>query len=134
MDSSELAVQGEWPRLQGHACDALVVEEYWHEGLLDAPANVVWLRSGPNWHRLVIDCGVVFWRRSGPGPTAYSMPELQADVRLKDIGDELGLLGKPIDDVGGVPIPGGAEVWIQLQAGPRITFRNLNDRTIYYTG
>lgn len=134
MDSRDLDVDGEWPRLDGRACECLVAEEYWHQGQLDEPANVVWLRSGGTWHRLTIDCGIVFWRAADHGPSACSMSELGAEVRLRDLGRELSLIGKAIAKIGGNAIPRGAEVWVQFQAGPRITFRNLDDRTIYYTG
>jgi hypothetical protein len=134
MDASDLEVHGEWPRLRGQVCDALIADQYWHEGKLCEPANVVWLQVGPIWHRLVIDCGVVFWRRSDAGPAPYEMPELGAEVRLKDIGHETGLIGGLIDDVVGIAIPGGAEVRIALRSGPTLTFRNLDDHTVYYTG
>ena len=36
-------------------------------------------------------------------------------------------------DVVGRAIAGGAEVSIVLTSGPRLTFRNLDDHTIYYS-
>ena len=133
MDSPDLEVIGEWPRLAGSRCDSILVEQYWHEGKLCEPANVVWLHVGATWHRLTIDGGVVFWRKSDAGPAPYKMPELDAEVRLKDIGQETGMLGGLIDDVVGSAIPGGAEVSIVVTSGPRLTFRNLDDRTVYYS-
>ena len=134
MDSRDLQVMGEWTQLAGSRCDSLLVEQYWHEGRLCEPANVVWLHVGATWHRLTIDCGVVFWRKSDAGPAPHEMPELDAEVRLKDIGHETGLIGGLIDGVVGSAIPGGAEVSIVLRSGQTLTFRNLDDHTAYYTG
>jgi hypothetical protein len=134
MESGDLEVHGEWPHRRGQTCDACIAEEYWHEGTLDVPANVVWLRTGVTWHRLAIDCGVVFWRTADAGPKAYEMPELCGEVRLRDIGRELGLTGETIDEIAGAPAVGGADVWIGFRSGLRVTFRDRDDHTTYFTG
>jgi len=134
MEPSGLEVHGEWPRLRGLSCDACIAEEYWHESQLDQPANVVWLRTGGTWHRLAIDFGVVFWRSADAGPEAYEMPDLRGEVRLRDIGRELGVSGETIDEVGGTPALGGADVWVHFRSGLRVTFRNRDDHTTYFTG
>lgn len=134
MDRAVLEVHGEWPQLAGSRCDAVIAEQYWHDGELSEPANVIWLRADSAWHRLVIDCGVVFWRSADVGPEAYGMSGLGGAVRLEDVGRELDLAGEIIDGITGVAVPGGADVWIGFRSGRRITFRNRDDHTTYQTG
>ncbi len=133
MHPSQLEVEGEWPALGGASCDRLIVEEYCHAGELCDAANVVWLRVGASWYRLTIDCGIVIWRRSDEGPAGYLMPELEAEARLRDLGNELGLDGKALDDVVGAATPEAVEVCFSFRGGPQLTFRQVADRTIYYT-
>ncbi|MEZ6037512.1 MAG: hypothetical protein R3F29_08530 [Planctomycetota bacterium] len=131
MGPGQLEVHGKWPELRGQHCDACIAEEYWFEGTLEVPANVVWLRAGATWHRLVIDCGIVFWSTRVAGPEAYEMPELRAEVRLRDLGRELAMAGETIEEIAGAPASGGVDVWIVFRSGRRVTFRDRDDHTTW---
>ena len=121
--------------MAGRPCRELVVEEYWHDGQVACPANVVWCHDGTGWHRLFFDCGVVFWRRSDRGPVAYDMPESHGRVALLDLGRSLGLAGRIIARVVTRPIDGGTEVVLGFDFGAVLHFRDVDDRTtVHYTG
>jgi hypothetical protein len=126
-----LEVNGEPPKLSGRICEKLVAEEYWHKGALDIPANVVWLRFDGAWYRLYFDCGIVFWRTSEDGPKSYTMPEIDAEVRIANIGEALGLSGDVVLDYQARAIPGGSEVELRFRSGKRAVFQNVDDRTTY---
>lgn len=134
MDPSGVETIGEQPRLAGCVLDALVVEEYWHAGALDIPANVIWLRVDAKWHRLCIDCGVVFWRRDDLGPKPYDKPDSYGSVRLTDLGQSLGLAGEAIASIEARSIHPRVEVIVRFASGKVIGFRDADDRTTYYTG
>jgi len=135
MGSPLIDINGTQPDLVGHTCTDLVVEEYWHKGELDVPANVIWLHIDSAWHRLYFDCGIVFWRvHDGEGPKAYDMPELESQARLKDLGKALGVAGRIIGDVSTRLIEHGAEVALIWDSGEYLVFRHVDDKTCYYTG
>jgi len=134
MDSSDFDVNGTQPSLIGSSCSDLIVEEYWHKGELDNPANVIWLHVDSNWHRLTLDCGVVFWRSNvGYGPKAYEMPELESQVRLTSLGQTLEVAGRVIANVSTRSVEDGLEVALQWDSGDRLVFCHFNDKTSYYT-
>ncbi len=135
MDSPSTEINGTQPDLVGCTCTDLVLEELWHQGELDVPANVIWLHIDSSWHRLYFDCGIVFWRaHCGEGPKAYDMPGLESQARLKDLGTELGVVGRIIGDVSTRSIEHGAEVALMWDSGEYLVFRDVDDRTSYYTG
>jgi len=129
---AKLEVHGAWPCLDGKVCEALIAEQFWHDGALRQPANVVWLRASSAWHRLAIDCGVVFWRRDDTGPEPYAMGELGGEVRLEDLARGLGLHGEVIDEIAGAQAPDGADLWIRFRSGRQVTFRDRADHTTYH--
>ena len=123
---------GEAPDLNGQVCESLLAEEYWYEGELSSPANVVWIRISNAWHRLAIDNGVIFWRRSADSPKEYTMPELNAEVRIADIGKALRLTGELMVGYNARRISGGSEIEFGFGTGKRLLFRNVDDQTDYF--
>lgn len=131
MESPGLDVNGEWPDLDGRTCAALIVAEYWHENSLNDPANVIWLRVDETWHLLYFDLGIVYWRGSIQDPSACEMPELNAEIRLMDLGTSQGFVGEVITSIGAREIEGGAAVELRFASGRALVFRNFADRTTY---
>ena len=127
----ELEVNGEPPPLDGRVCEGLIAEEYWHNGVIDEPANVVWLRFNRTWHRLYFDCGIVFWRTAVDEPRPYTMPELHAEVKLADLGKMLGIAGDILRHYEMRPVSAGSEVQFSFESGRVVVFKNVDDRTTY---
>lgn len=40
------------PQLASLPCDEFLCEQYWHRGVLEEAANVIYLRFASRWHRL----------------------------------------------------------------------------------
>lgn len=126
---ADLEVHGEPPRLASLRCEGVLCEQYWYRGELDDPANVIYLRFESRWHRLTFDNGIVFWRMRSESPAPYLMPELEAEVKLDDLGARLGLVGRVLDSYVGRAIRGGAEIEFRFEGGVDVLFRNVDDRT-----
>ena len=65
-------INGVQPNLANKLVQALLVQQFWHEGKLEDPANVVHICVASQWHRLYFDYGVVFWRLSDSAPSLDS--------------------------------------------------------------
>ncbi len=121
---------GDAPDFEGAKCEALVCEEYFHKGQLSSAANVVWLKLNGRWHRFFFDCGVLNWRRSETSPKAYSMSELEGDVRLADIGERFGLIGCPVEKEEELEEP-TARLTLRFGGAGCIVFSHAGDQTSY---
>ena len=122
-------VVGSPPQLASRRCDELLCEQYWYRGRLDAPFNVIHFRFASEWHRLTFDTPTVFWRVQSARPEPYAMPEIEAEVRLDDLGVRLGLAGQTLTSFQMRCVPGGAEVEFQFAGGQILVFRNVADQT-----
>ena len=121
------------PRLAGARCSALLAQEFWHAGERVSPANALFLAvEGGAWHRIAIDCGIVFWRietePSLPGPEMDS--DQYGQHPLVDIGAQYGLVGRQIQDVWAAQQREGDELLIQFENGPVVVLRALRDRDV----
>ena len=85
----KIGVIGMPPSLAPQVCDEVLCEQYWHGGELVAPANVCYFRFGDTWHRLTFDHGIIFWRRQAERPKPYTMPELDGETRIDNVGESL---------------------------------------------
>ena len=126
---TELEVHGTAPELASLRCDELLCEQYWHRGTLEDPANVVYLRFGSRWHRLTFDHGIVFWRTPSKRPAPYTMPELEAEAKIDNLGTRLGVAGRVLDSYEARAVPGGSEVEFRFEGGVQVLFRNVADHT-----
>jgi hypothetical protein len=73
--SAHPEVHGQPPALAGAVCEELRCQQYWHRGELVDEFNVIYLLACDVWHRLVLDCGVIFWRVSTDAPAPFDSPE-----------------------------------------------------------
>jgi hypothetical protein len=129
MKASVVEVIGNPPLLSQQVCQELLLEQYWHAGKLEEPANVVHLRFGEIWHRLTFDDGIIFWRQQPESPRPYSMPELNAETRIDNVGARLGLVGQRLTSYAARPISGGSEIAFTFENGLKFILRNVADRT-----
>lgn len=125
-----LEIDGVPPQLASLRCEELICEQYWYRGVLDEPANVVYLRFGSRWHRLTFDHGIVFWRTQKERPAPYSMHELEAEVRLDDLGARLGLAGCVLVSYETHVVEGGSAVAFRFESGVSVEFRSVGDHTV----
>ena len=129
----ELQVSGEPPDLHQVRCDALLCEQYWYEGKLHTPANVIYIQVGDIWHRLTFDSSIIFWRTQAERPEHYLMPEIEAEAKLDDVGTRLDLAGRVLESYEMSLIPGGSQVRFMFEGGRQVTFQDINDNTVIAT-
>ena len=129
MKDSDLAVNGAPPLLAQQVCHELLFEQYWHAGELVAPANVGYFLFGDIWHRLTFDHGIIFWRQQTERPRPYSMPELNAETRIDNAGERLGLAGQRLTSCVARLISDGSEVAFSFEGGRTLVLRNVGDQT-----
>jgi hypothetical protein len=83
--------------LEGQACEALLCQQYWFEGELDDPCNVVFIKTAGIWSRLYFDHGIVFWRTAKRPPAPFS--DSASAFRIIDYGKDLEVIGVRIEKV-----------------------------------
>jgi hypothetical protein len=123
----ELDISGDQPALEGSLCEAFLLQEHWYKGALSDPANVTFMQFSGSWHRLYFDHAMIFWRTQSDSPAAFDLPEIDARYPLRDLGKELGLIGKPVVSIRPQLIPDGSEVSIRFGEGPTVTLRSELD-------
>jgi hypothetical protein len=79
------------------------------------------------WHRFFIDAGVVFWR-TVDRPDAPRDDGVHHD-RHKDFGSAHNLIGRRIQRVTTVDLPGGGEIRIDFEGGSTVVLRNVDDQS-----
>ena len=126
-----LEVNGEPPALVGVPCDELLVQQYWHRRELVEPANVIYLQFDGQWHRLYIDCGIVFWRTKESPPAEVPEGKEGFAYPLVDLGQQVGVRGVVLDRLNAEPIEGGVEVRLAFSNGVKVVFCNIADTTTY---
>jgi hypothetical protein len=133
MWTDELDIHGHPPSFESVRCDELLCQQYWYQGELCEPANVVYLRAGPTWHRLVLHYGIVFWSSQEDEPQSGGIPEIGAEYRLDDIGTRLDLAGRVVESYEASAVAGGVQVCFRFEGGRKITFQNIGHTTTIAT-
>ena len=131
MSTEEPEIHGEIPDLADKTCDQLLVEQYWNNGTLSEPANVIYFRCGSIWHRLTFDHGIIFWREQTAEPIPYAMDELNSETRISDLGQQLQLQGHRFTSCHARAVQGGSEVTFEFNNGRVLTFQNISDHTTW---
>ena len=116
-------VNGTPPDAAGRRCDALWVQEYWFEGTLEEPANVVFPCLGGVWHHLCFEPGCVFWRPTDGPPVECREDDERLIFRPVDLTPRIGGAGTVvtslITDLGPA---GGPRVRFRFASGVTATF------------
>ncbi len=126
-----LEVNGTQPDLVGKRCEEMIALEYWHEGKLVDPANVVHLNFDGDWHLLYFDSGIVFWRDDTRVPESFEAPEIDASYRAFDLAEVHALRGAKLTSLEAEPIEAGSQVRFGFEGDKQITFRNVRDVSTY---
>ena len=125
-----LEIVGSAPELAGGRCDAFICDGFVHKGELIANANVVHICVGGEWHRLIIDYGVIIWRRSDgrpslhPGFDNFEYPQFDVGAIAGIIGHRLESYSMEADTVRG-------RVDFLFDNGSRIAIVNESDRSTF---
>ena len=124
----ELEVNGHWPQIEKQFLQEMIVQEFWYDGVLEEPANVVYLKIDSDWLRLYFDCGIVFWREDNEGlEDQLASRGSDTSYPLIDLAEHLGVKGAEIIQCTGKVVPGGSEVELQFRDKPPIIFQCIND-------
>ena len=123
---------GQAPELAGLLCEAFICEGFVSEGRLLANANVVYLRFEGVWHKLVIDCGVIFWRPLPAEPSPWTMEGWE--YPHIDVGSVADVVGQRLRGYTMETVPAGASVTFQFENGRTITIDNDNDASSFQIG
>jgi hypothetical protein len=125
-----LDVNGAPPDLRGARCEAFLCEPFVWEGVVEASANVSYLRFDGAWHRLYFDYGLIFWKPSEGPP----VPESGDDVPTpSDVAAEAGVVGGVLEGYRMEPTERGSRVTFLFEDGRRIVVEDTDDRTGYST-
>ncbi|MBX9650826.1 MAG: hypothetical protein K2X57_27635 [Xanthobacteraceae bacterium] len=125
-----LEIVGSAPELAGCRCDAFICDGFVYKGELISNASVAHLCFGGEWRRLIIDYGVIIWRRSDglpsldPGFDDFEYPQFDVGVIAGIIGHRLESYSMEADT-----IRGGVE--FLFDNGSRIAIVNENDRSTF---
>lgn len=128
---ADVEVIGTEPELQGLCCEELICEGFVADGKLEADANVVFIRAGGFWHRLVIDAGVVFWRKQEQEPTPWVVPEKDWFYPHRNVAEEFGLSGQEIDSIRIGRQNDAVEVLVCFRNGKSFALKNANDASSF---
>ena len=90
-------VIGQPPDLAGLICEGLLCEGFVMGGELLASANVVFLRFEDIWHRLCIDCGVIFWKVQERTPEPWAVEGEGWTYPHVNVGSFAGVVGHRLD-------------------------------------
>jgi hypothetical protein len=123
-----LEIIGQPPVLAGLRCDAFVCEGFAHNGALIANANVVHVCFAGVWHKLVLDCGVIFWRQSEGQPNPWSVTSEGWEYPHVDVGAISGVIGLRLRDYRMETTAAGGKVVFLFESGRTITINDENDQ------
>ena len=96
--TTTVEMHGEIPNIVGHKCEGLQSQGliHGHESIQD---SVLFIKANGVWHRLVIDYGVVFWRRQDDEPHSWSTPAEGFHFPVRDVVQTAGLLGLRFESI-----------------------------------
>src|SRR5688572_25084783 len=104
----DLDVNGQAPDLAGITCEAILLQQFVHAGVLVEPANVIHLKFAGQWHRLYFDYGIVFWRLSEGAPEPWTDTEEDWHNPVYDLGSDAGVVGSQLDRYSMASTQGGS--------------------------
>jgi hypothetical protein len=125
-----LEIVGHAPELAGRRCDAFICDGYVYKGELIANASVVHLCVGGEWHKLIIDCGVIIWRRPD-GPPSLEPGFDDFEYPQFDVGAIAGVIGQRLENYSMEADTIRGRVEFLFDNGSKIAIVNENDRSTF---
>lgn len=124
-------VIGQPPDLAGSICEGLICQGFAAGGELLASANVVFVRFEGVWHRLCIDCGVIFWKMQEQTPEPWAVEEEGWTYPHIDVGASAGVIGHHLDHYEMKTTGVSGQVVFVFDDGRSIIIDNEHDRSNY---
>jgi hypothetical protein len=125
-----LKTDGIPPKLKGHECEALLCQQYWRDGKLEQPLDILFIKSHDRWTQLYFENETVYWRLQPESPEPHI--EKEGDpfrYPLVDLGIQYGLNGQLIEDYNVEPVVGGAKVRFEFEKGNLLVCSCVEGRT-----
>jgi hypothetical protein len=126
-----LEIIGQPPDLAGLKCEALICEGFVFKGRTVTNANVVHLCFAGVWHKLILDCGVIIWRRSEKAPERWAIPEEGWDYPHIDVGKAANVVGHHLEKYDMRATTSGCQVTFLFDNGPNVTIDDAQDQSGY---
>jgi hypothetical protein len=126
-----MPIIGQPPELAGLKYTGLLCQASVCDGQLIEGANTVHLKFEDTWHRLNIDCGMIFWKQSNKAPGSWASKEAGWEYPLVDVGGPAGVIGELLGHYEmSTTSTGGCVVFVFVN-GRRIIIDNVDDRSSY---
>lgn len=131
MIARNMEIIGHPPDLAGLLCEAFICQSFVCKGEVVSNANVTYLRFAGEWHRLIIDCGVIFWRRQTETPQPWSIESEGFDYPHIDVGKVAGVIGQGLKDYRMTAHSGRTLIAFTFENGRSIFIENENDQSTF---
>ncbi|SEM35817.1 hypothetical protein [Bradyrhizobium sp. OK095] len=118
---------GQAPELTGLLCEAFICEGCVFKGKPLDNAGVVYLRFDGVWHRLVIDCGVIFWRPFSDQPSPWDIASEGWEYPHVDVGAIASVVGHRLREYRMETFSAGGSVIFYFDNDRTVTIHNEND-------
>jgi hypothetical protein len=126
-----MEIIGDAPHLSGLLCESFICEGFIDNGKHVADANVIFVRFAGKWHKLIIDCGVIIWRKLDAVPQPWMVESEGWDYPHVDVGTDAGVIGKCLAHYHMETNAGTTRVTFKFDNARCITIRNENDLSTY---
>lgn len=128
-----LEINGSIPELKSQIVQELLCTEMWCNGVLEEPANVIYIKANNAWFRHYYDCGIIFWRKESTPPADYEMEELKCSFKVVDLLAKYQFNHLSLLAITSKAVIGGSETEFKFSGGRSIVFSNIDDVTKYRT-
>jgi hypothetical protein len=118
---------GQAPELTGLLCEAFICEGFVFKGKPLDNAGVVYLRFDGVWHRLVIDCGVIFWRPFSDQPSPWDIASEGWEYPHVAVGAVASVVGHRLREYRMETFSAGGSVIFYFDNDRTVTIHNEND-------
>jgi hypothetical protein len=112
----------------------LICEGFINKGEPVADASVVFLCFAGTWHKLIIDCGVIIWRKVDAVPRPWRVESEGWEYPHVDVGAAAGVIGRCLEHYQMATSAGAAQVIFKFDNGRCVTIENENDLSTYRIG
>ncbi len=126
-----MEIIGQPPELAGLKCDALICEGFVLKGQTVTNANVVHLCFADTWHELILDHGVIIWRRTEKAPEPWAISEAGWDYPHVDVGTAADVVGHCLEKYDMKGTPCGCQVTFLFDNGRSVIIDNVQDQSEY---
>ena len=131
LDWSVPDITGTPPTLDGKTCTGLICEQFWHQGQMASPANVIFIRADETWYRLVLDSGVIHWREQPSQPEPWEAREEGWTYPHFDLARHEHLAGLTFSGCVMQASESGCSVELSFSDCRRIVFQEASDIVTY---